>query len=383
MEIFLNHTSTEQSNLFLRALCAKLKKEFGKCAWQFSPHKDGKTNSIFLGYADIGIGEPIEILIKYKLKGVIDRLIFQNLKNDDTLVKHLASIIDYANNTKPSNRYTLTAKIKTTSVMRDENNGINFANVQGEHFSIYTDNQKSFIRIEVVALDKDDSIFIGLPRIHSIRDFLTVCTNAKISITPSETLQSIPEPDPEFKVDEDWIDGMPFYDGKIRLTSIQVQFIDNIAACVAPYTFLKACAHFYNGQKSWSLNSINEHTLEVATVLYVSALEVASELYESPKGTCSKCGQTKYAIRRRVLDLVEAHMGKNSTGLIDDFYQIRSKYLHAGSALSRNNYAGSVIPQLSPESSSGCYPAVAPLPINLMEFVSYILRSVSTESITG
>ena len=378
MEVYLNHTSNKQSNLFLRAFCATLRKEFGKCAWNFSPYKDGQRNYVCFGYVDIGISESIKVIVKYKIKGVIEKVVVQGTKVDDSIAKRLVSVIDSANNAQPADKHSLIARINITTVFGNSEQKLFFENIAGEGFSILSNDEYSYLCIEFLAFDYHDAIFVGLPKANSIRDFLAACTNTKLSLQPCKELPANVKHDfrDRTKLEEDWIDGVPIHEGTINISDNQANFISKIVAGTANHTYLKACAHFYNAQQSWSMSSINEHTLEVATVLYVSALEVAAELYGNETKTCSSCGQAKYSIRRRVLDLVKLHMGDGSKYLIDEFYQIRSKYLHAGVPLSRNNYSGSVIPQLNPESNTGCYPAVSQMPLNLMEYVSYILRKV-------
>ncbi len=116
--------------------------------------------------------------------------------------------------------------------------------------------------------------------------------------------------------------------------------------------------------------------MEIASVLYISALEVASSIdIEEPKN-CSQCGQKLYSIGRRVVDMLEkylnVHLGKEFKG----YYGKRSKYLHSGELLFNYSYIGTTIPQLDPSDPTGCKVHSGIPLLNLREYTSFCLRKV-------
>src|SRR5687767_4075096 len=75
------------SNRFLRALWAELRAEFGKLAWQYAPNRYGAEQTIFFGYADLGLSGTIRIGIAYKKRGVIKQVVFWDLFDRTDLPK--------------------------------------------------------------------------------------------------------------------------------------------------------------------------------------------------------------------------------------------------------------------------------------------------------
>lgn len=77
MEIDVGIDDPLLANRFLRALWAQIRLRFGKCAWQYTPYKDGRNQRIVFGFMDIGPDAAgIEVSISYRRRGTIDRLRF-------------------------------------------------------------------------------------------------------------------------------------------------------------------------------------------------------------------------------------------------------------------------------------------------------------------
>jgi hypothetical protein len=68
-----------ESNNFLRALWAELRSKFGKCAWNYQPFKDGSSQTIFLGWADINQEKVISISLTYSQR--VEFILKDNLVN--------------------------------------------------------------------------------------------------------------------------------------------------------------------------------------------------------------------------------------------------------------------------------------------------------------
>ena len=185
-----------------------------------------------------------------------------------------------------------------------------------------------------------------------------------------------------FFQENDWIDNYPRVCNRLALWKVQKEFIEDIVAneIDLEHSFLRACRHFHAAQKLGVKGSHLINTMvELSSVLYVSAIEVVTQLYPAENSICSNCGQKNYSIRKRVKELTRTHINEFIEESIDNYYDIRSKYLHVGILSSSTGLIGAAIPQLDPSSESGfcrMHPA-----INLGEFVSYILRSVFTSKV--
>lgn len=113
---------------------------------------------------------------------------------------------------------------------------------------------------------------------------------------------------------------------------------------------------------------------DVATALFVSALEAVNPPLSAPS-TCSKCGQQTYRILQRVVDLAVRHLGSGVERFFKDHYGRRSTYLHSGRVCSSQPLHCQIIPQLDPSGIEGCaMPSRTDLPVNLMEFASFVIR---------
>ena len=96
---------------------------------------------------------------------------------------------------------------------------------------------------------------------------------------------------------------------------------------------------------------------ELAAVLYLSAVEVASAIDAPPAQSCPQCGQQQYRISARVVDYIGSHTpeaGRESMRRVfKKRYASRSRYLHAGAVLVDHTYTGTTIPRLDPSTESG------------------------------
>src|SRR5687768_4100901 len=74
LNVAVQVNSLEESNLFLRALWARMRVRFKRLGWQYTPKRDGQRQVIRIGWATLGISSPngIEVGVHYKRRGVID-----------------------------------------------------------------------------------------------------------------------------------------------------------------------------------------------------------------------------------------------------------------------------------------------------------------------
>ncbi|MBD1862713.1 MULTISPECIES: hypothetical protein [Trichocoleus] len=383
VEIALNLTSNQESNAFLRALWAEFRYSFGKCAWQYSPYKDGKKNRIYFGYVDLGLNGAIGISISYKRKNIIKKIFLEQNFNriPPEIEAKLSNAIDKAISESRSPRiYYVQTDFESTPMA--------IGNYSGSHFRLYAiDEKTNRIIYEVKGFDAIDALTEAQKIIPKIFDFLSVCTNSVFTSTSTEIFKNQLNSDIHevFFEDFDWIDDYPRIEKNLALWEIQRDFLDKILVndIELNHPFLRSSSHFHSAQKLWlTSSSLVENTIELSSVLYVSALEVATELYPLENSTCKECGQKKYSIRQRVKELTRTHLNEYIERFIDNYYSARSKYLHVGVLSSDSSYIGASIPQLDPASDSGCRIQTSILPINLKEYVSYILRSIFMQKMT-
>src|ERR1043165_7270749 len=89
-----------ESNKFLRALWTNIRSEFGKCAWQYAPYRDGASNTIFIGYMDINLVENklVSCSVIYKEKGSIQSSQFKSVVEDPEIENRLRNCVNRAKN---------------------------------------------------------------------------------------------------------------------------------------------------------------------------------------------------------------------------------------------------------------------------------------------
>lgn len=123
--------------------------------------------------------------------------------------------------------------------------------------------------------------------------------------------------------------------------------------------------HFTNFEKSVQLfaqgikyeellkiaEGLPEPYAEQAIVHYMSALEVITLNDKKPE-QCKCCGQMRYSIARRVIDLANSAI-EGFGEYVKAYYEDRSKYVHTGLLFSSNNYMGRSIPLMSESSKIG------------------------------
>lgn len=413
-----------ESNLFLRAFWAELRLQFGKCAWHYQPFKDGPKQTIFLGFADIGRNRSLSVSLKYSQRTVISEIqfneIFANEKIDENsdLAKKLQQAVDTALNRR-ANLSFFNLQIIVEGLR------LPIAPYSGKSFNTSVGDGAFFdITLRVPGYDTVDVKAEAQRRIQYILDIASVETNhifmvsskkhsnisntRRKSVAPLYTVNL-------FTSDEEWIDDVPVANGALLLSKSGKDIIDHIIS--APElndsleTFLRACHHFHMArQQDAILNDRLIHlgtkqvssdeavmsfkedhrvisasrfalrSQELATVLYMSAVEVASLIgAETPK-QCSKCGQDIYKIASRVIDLINRLTPQPDNDYIKnlfmDHYTKRSKYLHTGMLLADDNYLGEIIPMLNPINKSGVTQHSTVLVINVRECVGYILRQI-------
>ncbi|MGF9741431.1 hypothetical protein ABEX38_29115 [Priestia megaterium] len=403
MEINIGISNIEESNDFLKSLWAEMEKEFEKCGWYFTPHK--RNNRIFFGFMSIGDLGELSVSISYKEKGTINNLFFelgkerQEIPKNSELISRLKKVVRLArSNQGEFSFFRCSVSIESyypIAPYESEYFETQILSKEGTQFTFLTK-----------AYDQKQVKGISSKKIKQIMDFLSLETNGVFWIGKTSTIEQ------EKKLlsndlfqNEEFIDGMPIKEDCIVLSREGKQFLEKI---IDPNNqlskdiemFLKACHHFHSARKydeqelSNALlingdsfpeeiekrknnlkiaSKMGESHVELATTLYMSALEVVT-LIGAEKDTCSACGQPKYQIARRVRDLVTEHLGEHLASDFNYYYNLRSKYLHTGLLVEDQEFVGYAIPQLDVDSKSGCREVIGVSLINLREYVGYCLR---------
>lgn len=423
MKIKINNISSLlESNNLLRAFWAELRNRFGKCAWNYQPFKDGTSQTIFLGWADINQKQVIPISLRYSRRAIISEIHFgeqfgEPVGEESELGKQLKDAIDKAYQCR-NNPVTKILQVPISSLYRS------LAPYSGEWFEISpTQHPVSLLKIKIRAFDDIDAEAEFLRVSSYLLDILSVETNSLFWLSGQEDRQDITSdmkleetPCPEvntFVSDEEWMDDIPHCNGYLLISSQAVQFFDRIFSkdelSSEEETFVRSCHHFHVAREQDALIhdrlvstgeqknedgvttlSFQEHPRlksasilsrraeELATVLYMSAIEVASTINSNPPEKCYTCGQEQYKISARVVDYVKKYLalkeGHHLAKVFKSHYGKRSKYLHAGVVLSDGSYTGTTIPRLAPSSDSGMSQKTSVLLINLREWIGYMLR---------
>jgi hypothetical protein len=411
-----------ESNNFLRAFWAELRNRFGKCAWDYQPLKDGKSQTIFLGWADINQEQVIPISLAYSQRDIIREIHFgeqfgEPIDEASELGQQLKDAVDkaYQRFNSPD---TKILQVPISSLYRS------LAPYSGQWFKILPDQHPiSSLRIKIRAFDNIDAE-AELLRVSSyILDVLSVETNSLFWLLGQEERQDIAfntdseEPVcPEvntFVSNEEWMDDIPRCGGYLLISSQAVQFLDRILSqnelSAEEETFIRSCHHFHVAREQDALiydrlvssgeqkdedgattlffqehprfkstSMISRRAEEIATVLYMSAIEVASMIDSKPSERCITCGQEQYNISARVIDYVKKYLvleeGHPLSKVFKSHYAKRSKYLHAGIVLRDHAYTGTTIPRLDLSSDSGVSQMTSVDVIKLREWIGYMLR---------
>lgn len=380
MQVILNHATADVSNQFLRALWAEFRQTFGKCAWQFSPHRDGEKRKIRFGWMDIGSHlAGIEVYITYSKKGVIHTLFIDDARFLPQDKERIKSAVDRAS-ARMAQPDSFTLAVRVTSRIAS------IAPYSGNHFRITVCGPKTNqITVTVRGYDSIDAKSEAQGLLHQILDVLSAFTNATFEFEAKQSADSAPaDADADYHTDYEWIDGYPLVEKKLVLWREGIGFLDALISGTVPrdHPFLSASAHFHTAQKGWTEANLDAF-VQVREVLLVSALEAATNLTPVEDATCGTCGQKVYSIRKRVIDLARKYTNELICNFIDDYYHRRSRFLHVGTLVADRSYGGTSVPLLDPSSPTGCRQQIAHPPSNLTEYVGFTLRQAFRSEVVG
>ncbi len=353
-EIIPGQKSIENSNLFLRSLWAKIRKEFGGCSWQFSPRTQRKENLIYLGQFSTKYGDfdTVEVWIKYEQKGIAKRIIFNSRQKD---ISKLESRLKSLNPDPRAN-----TERSYLSCIFESNYPV--SGYRYEAFSIGQINPKqNEIKILVEGFDREDKLYVAKQKFNTIFDILastigvacrTVTRDELPASFEAPTQQNIYSDDLVFSIDEDFLvkDGNVYFPRKIL--GIIGDLIQEKEIPEKVQMLIAASKLYHSALKLETVMSVmmqNEIDFyELLVTKYMSSLEVLS-YSPSDVSKCDNCGQNIYSISKRVKDLLILVFGENNliVGQLHSLYGDRSKFLHTGKYLSNRAYLGTTIPQLT------------------------------------
>lgn len=329
--LVLGYRTNKDSNDYLRRLWAIIRREFGKLAWNYMPDKD--NNTVFLGYADIGLGKSVEFTLTYKQKGCLKEICVNGLPSEDIAAK-MESCLTLAKKVPKPEWFTFAFFISPQC---------DFKEFKGKHF--YLNGNK--IAYSVIGYDSIDAKYVFADRMKIVCAILSFYLLYPIVQTDSG-LNKILE----------------LYERNLTITDHVAEIIDAFLEREYLYEndvtlFESAMLVFAQGIKSeymsYKTSGIDYPFSETAVVDYMSALEIITTNDIEPT-KCSVCGQLKFSIAKRVMNLAISYNPEKKDRMkrwITNYYDLRSKYVHTGKRISRNNYIGVSLPLMSVSSKRG------------------------------
>ncbi len=373
------------SNAFLRALWAELRREFGRLAWAYMPHREGIRNVDSFGEVQLGGNYILSVFVLYKTRGSIEEIIFSD-ENSHMLRKSDVGqdIFSRINNSvqvalisfQNMSQFIMQS---TLSIQSDRE----FWAYEGMVCALCPIGPgRARLRIRISAFDNIDAKNEYMVRAVGICDQLTTWTNIPVTLSEETDSDDVIDAAPIENADlqpntawaeADWIDGVPLIENRIAITREQFSWIDAYAGHVVDYShpIARATRHFAEALR---LRSVGQFP-ETSQTLLVSALEVISE-EASDRKTCPQCGQLVHKISKRVHKMSDRYLGSFAADRIKTFYEHRSKFLHAGVLPAYYPAAFGSMPQLDASDPSGCVlPRSSSADINLVEFTGFIWRA--------
>lgn len=352
----LGFQSICESNLFLRCLWSRIRKNFGQLAWQTFGHRIPNTTSINVGMANVYDTVTYSVSMNYSKKGNLKCITFDQVPESD--VSKLDLCIREA---KQYDFY-----IKKTVLKTQLEKSLCFEEACGKNFKI--DGNSFFITVK--GFDKYDIVTVAniyMPIICDIMSFYTMryvsvndCVIELLRIHCNKTFKLVVEDSDKVLSEYSHNDALC----QLKLDSNAISAIDDCLDRELKYDNhrnrfesslgLYAQGLFFDELSLYS-GSQGFPYLENAIVSYMSALEIITAKDKEPV-RCNCCGQLRYSIAKRVVDLVSSINPDASyflQKLAKDYYSKRSKYVHEGKYLSARSYAGVSLPLLSMTSDSG------------------------------
>lgn len=408
--------TNEVSNDFLLILWNNFHKEFGKCAWQYTPTKYGKKRFISFGLIDIGLRKPVSVGIYYRQRGCIKTIVFSfdEIEINDGLKDKFNALIEKSKD-EIGHKNTSIYRIPFISI-----HGI-VAEYKGDNFRIIKSKGggNNIIELVVTGYGENDKRAFIAAKINHILGLFASFTNS-VFLLDKELEKEINTTDDKkvnisFNDDKEFLNGISIVDEEILIPKHLIGLIDRVLTSNLSRVdkiCIESSVLFHSGRKidaqildtikygetektdensfqikieernpilteSKKLTLLNS---EMSTVLYISALEIVATIKDYEKSRCNECGQLKYSISKRVFDFVKSNINEHIAKFIKENYNARSSFVHSGKLLSNYSYSGNSLPQLDPNSSNGCLTRIQSPSINLREYTSFLIRKSLEEN---
>lgn len=326
----------------------------GCAPWAYLPQRYiGKKNQVLvLGNINTALGN-FQVAISYVTKGDIDSICFYSgIHNDKLTYKKLRELVLQAKD-EVNQLETFHYKVELYSHF----DKLNFHPYIGQHFKLYTQNEKIYVSFDVTCVDKYEAYHLGMERMKYLAAFLAVETNILFDypfIETSSMEDMITENQPVFM--QNYIDGYSISGDTVLLSEEGFHFLNQYVfverdLCLTHLVkyFLLGCIHVQDGMKEQEdFDDVVKATFPNLTYAamrkqvknrqekythcimhYLSAIETAS-FEEGNHETCACCGAVKYKIGARVKDFMTKYFNENLGNIYKGLYNIRSKYLHTG-----------------------------------------------------
>ena len=372
-------STVEESNLFLRALWAEIRREFGRLAWQYTPALDAKHRQIHLGFMSTKENSSYGVTVTYRKRGCIYDLMFSSVFNPEPPPNELRPCVSKA---LENFREPKTAWFKSLLALQNKELALN--SYASEYWSLCSPYKGCIeTRLLVDCFDEEDGVFEFNRIIGPVLDQISAWTNCVIERAKSfefEDFDKLSDVEPnKFWANDDWIDGLPFVAGRVSLSREHALALNEYMGkrLLKNDPLVRACRHFREGLELLRAYRTGKFDASgpLVNTLFMSALEVLS-LQEAPAlERCVECGQLKHKISARVRKLGEKNFGDTWQRLFGRNYGDRSSFLHEGVVKHDYPHYGVSFPQLDPHSNTGCAMPSSPMDsFNLREFCSFAIR---------
>ncbi len=259
----------EEANKFLRKRWAEFRREFGKCAWNYIPHRIGQDNTIIFGMMDIGIPEGVlQVDIFYLRKGTIQTISFDFIDKNPTQdrANELQKIIQAIICTSKSS-FNQPDKFWFQTIICGLYKPLGY--YKGEAFSTHSSQENRFnFKIATTGYDRIDAQTEFRSKILRCLDLLSIETNSSFYIDDLlSKLKQDTDNEEIFMQDLEWIDDYPITNKKLRLSKAGKKILDLIAKeqlNESQELFLRACNHFHTARKydAQVHDRLKQHSIE-------------------------------------------------------------------------------------------------------------------------
>ena len=373
----VNFTSNDESNEYLRCLWSRLRKNFGKIAWNLHPTKIAEKSYINIGHIDLGqishSNVPTNVKCTYSQKGCLKSISFSNSKLIN--IKGFQSLLDKS--IEEAKEYQNLKEELRLIVNLDQS--IQFKKTEGRYFQIESDK----LKFTVFGYDDVDAITFANSQLRFIKSILSFDTLKFINLNKSGISIIRNSNHPEILLTNSDTGESSLYLTNDEFKNLEISenignYIDHFLSKPLNYSeplnsFEKSILFFseglffeelYNTSIAMDFNSI-----EYAITSYMSSLELIT-IDDIQSKKCNFCNQETFSISKRIMNLAKEANVKNDIikKIISGYYITRSKFVHTGLLTSMYNYTGNSIPLLSLNSDTGI--------INQRDYDSYRLKFI-------